>query len=366
MASAARHPALDQLGKTLVGKTFLDIGARSEALCRAALERGCERAVALLPGTVSVAAAPGRPEIVAAELEDWTSSEQFDVVHCHSLHEMYDPIHALRRMVDLARGTIVLEIAAPRRDGGVRFPTFTGLLLRKWPALVLGAPRENTDTAEHVFAIAPEALRVFFEKHYACFMPATVSRSAHQTFVRADFREIDTLTIIAGATSSGKSTLMERLCKDAALRQQFDLPHITVTASARTLRALPARALDHVLFHYDLLRPFARPLRSYARDPALSLMRAAKRVNILTIMTPQQRLLAQLEENELAGKKPSARHLELFRRYQVPGFLDEWHRAWFAFCQAKAVSRHDIVVNDENYRLLPASVGMKHSDCSPD
>jgi hypothetical protein len=277
---------------------------------------------------------------------------------------MYDPIHALRRMVELARESIVLEIAPAPRSGPVRFRALTNLLLRWRPAIVLGTPTESIDAAAHAFAIAPEALRIFFEKHYACFMPVTVSRSADRTFVRADFRRIDTLTIVAGVTSSGKSTFLQRLRQDAELRRELELPDVTASASPRTLNGLSSRDLGHVLFHYDLLRPFGRALRTHARDPALSILRSARHVNVLTIMTPQERLLAQLKQNEFAGKTPTPRHLELFRRYQETGFLDEWYRAWLAFCENSAVARHIIVENSGTYRFEQAPAGMQRSDCS--
>jgi hypothetical protein len=356
--SGGGYPVLDQLGHELVGTAFLDIHGVSDDLCRAALDCGARRAVALLPGAVSRA---GPPEIIAAELESWSSSEQFDVVHCASLHEMYDPIHALRRMVDLARGTIVLAIPHAPRSGPVRFPAFTNLLLRWLPAIVVGAPKESLDAAAHAFALSPQALRIFFEKHYACFMPATVSRSADRTFIRADFREIDTLTIVAGVTSSGKSTFLQRLRQDAELRRELKLPEVTASASPRTLKGLSSREHGHVLFHYDLLRPFGRALRTHWRDPALSILRSARRVNVLTIMTPQERLLAQLKQNEFVGKTPTPRHLELLRRYQEIGFLEEWHRAWFAFCENSAVARHVIVENSGTYRFEQAPAGMKRS-----
>ena len=346
----------------LAGKSLLDIDSDRLDFGLDALRRGARRAVVLLPDPERALAARAaadslgtQAEIIASEFEGWTTDERFDIVRCNALHQMYDPIHALRRMVELVRETVVLELAEPGfasvRAGhiGAR-----ALLARGAPAIFLGDPKMSTN----VFLLTSEALRVFFNKHYACFEPIAVARVQDRTIVKARLRKIDTLTIVAGPTSSGKSTFVQHLCDDAALRRSHELGEISHVTSGNKLYALPCGELRHVLFHYDLLRPFGRRLRNYSRDPALTLLRAARSVNVFTIITPRDRLRAQLKEADLRRRLPRTRHQdghqELYRRYGEPEFLRAWYERWFDFCAAAAVRRHTVVEHTGTYRFVPA------------
>jgi hypothetical protein len=80
-----------------------------------------------------------------------------------------------------------------------------------------------------------------------------------------------------------------------------------------------------IVLQYDTLRPAGRGMRTYQRDPALSLIRCARVVDVLTIMTDAPRLQAQIETNELNRAKRISRRLrKLFRavsRPSLPGLL---------------------------------------------
>ena len=202
----------------LAGKSLLDISTDRLDFCLDALRSGARRAVALLPDreralTARAAASSldAQAEIIASEFEDWTTDERFDIVRCNALQQMYDPIHGLRRMVGLVRETILLELVAPGFESVLAgYIGARALLARGAPAIFLGDPKVSTDIADRTFLLTLEALRVFFNKHHACFEPMVVTPAParHRVIVKARLRKIDTLTIVAGPTSSGKSTFL--------------------------------------------------------------------------------------------------------------------------------------------------------------
>jgi SAM-dependent methyltransferase len=354
------HPAI--FGGDFAGKSLLDIGTYHGHFCIEAMRRGAARAVGLDVDTDSILAARAiaqhagvRPDYIEADFADWPAEERFDVVlGLNVLHHLFDPIHALHKMTRLARERLVLEVAGPRpRDVEAGRIGNAILAAGQEPMIALGHPRKGkiAHAAQYAFMFTPAAVRMILEKHFVCFEPLTITPSPHKErfVVCADKRRIDTLTIVAGPTSTGKSTLLERLQESPDLRRAAGIVEtIDTVTSASKLDLLPRGVLGNVLFHYDTMRPHTFGLRTYARDPALTLALSARDVDVITIDTSVDRLLSQIS----AANPGSARHEKLKQRYGEPDFLIRWNDAWRRFVSALPNRRRSITaINRGSYEF---------------
>lgn len=358
-------------GSDFTGKTFLDIGSYLGAFCLEAMRRGADEALGIETDPTNIRQARKIAELwgldasyVQADFEDWPLPDrQFDVVAClNVLHHLYDPIHALRRMMSLARSRLVLEVAVPTwRDVGRDMINPLRVFGVGAPALFLGIPHKRGDAAGRTFLFTPQSLKILFGVHTSMFEPITISRSPFKgrIVVEAVKRSIGHLVVVAGPTSVGKSTLVERLAKDPAFAAGFGLdPGPWTVTHAATVRKLPRGRHEHLLFHYDFLRPSRSGMRSHDRDPVLQLLAVAERVTILTLIAPRNRLGQQLEQGEIGRKdrKVRQRDLDLRRHYAAGSFLLDWYSGWMDFCSRHAGARHHLIVNEGEFALHPPEI----------
>jgi len=162
-------------------------------------------------------------------------------------------------------------------------------------------------------------------------------------------RKIDTLTIVAGPTSAGKSTLISKLESSPELCRSLGIPEkIDTTASYKLYHDPTTTPFGHVLFHYDILRPFGRALRTHDRDPVLSLLSSAKKVNIITIQASPERLVEQITTGEPAD---SSRHQKIKAHYADGEFLNRWYKDWNNYIARVPGANIITVENDGEFRL---------------
>jgi SAM-dependent methyltransferase len=366
------------------GQTMLDIGSYSGYFCIEGLRRGMQSVTGLEASEERIESARElatkfsvRPEYIHDDFETWETDRTFDVILClNVLHHMYDPVHAIRRMMQMARRKIVLEVAVPTLGEGKRSRISRLFLLlgRSEPYLLCGHRGGNAHAAARTFLFTPESLRLIFNYHRALFEPIRIQRSPlkQRIIVEAHRRRIRDLTVISGPSGSGKTTFMRRLAADAALRCELGLPESVsaVVPAGRINERLPAGPQKHVLFHYDMLRPHNRSLSSYPRDPATDLFHVAERISFLTLTTPISRLQDQLRNARikkrkglrrwLAGLFPPKlheRHRKLLDLYGDRNFLYDRYGEWLKFCgrfESKTV-RHLLVENRETYDFHDAA-----------
>jgi 2-polyprenyl-3-methyl-5-hydroxy-6-metoxy-1,4-benzoquinol methylase len=327
----------------LTGKNILDIGSYYGYFCIEALKHGAKRAVGIEPRKANINVARSisshlnvEPEYIETDFESWETDEKFDIILClNVLHHMYDPIHALRKMVDMARDKIIIEFSAPRwRDVVKGRISIMSFLARRDSAIMMGRLknlRETTKRAEYTFMFTPSALKTFFNTYYTCFGPVFFMRSPFKDRMIAiiEKRKVETITVVAGLTSAGKSTFIKNLMSSSDFRKRFNIPdHIDTVASGDLYQSPLSDPLKHVILHYDILRPFDRALRTHDRDPVLSFLSTAKNVNILTIKPSSERLIEQITSGE---PKSSERHQKIKHLYLDPEFLSRWYGSWEDF-----------------------------------
>lgn len=363
------QPIFGERGDDLKGKALFEIGCNLGHLCLDAMHRGARRVIGLDVSAECVELARELaancslvPEYIHADFERWDSSESFDVIVClNVLHHMYDPIHALRKMMHMARQKIILEFAVPTQgDVSILDVKASPEALLQLPAVFQQRTKNNLLVAERTYAFTPAAMEVIFNHHCTAFEPVRSARTPREGrfLIEARKREIEYLTVVAGPPGSGKSTFIDLLVSDEGLRRQLGLPtEISASMVAMKLAALPAGPLKHVVLHYDFLRPYGMMTRSFDRDSALDLVNIAPQLTFLTLMTPRQRLRMQMRQRGAKRGLEGERMENLYQRYSDSEFLRRWYKDWYQFCHRHAdrTVRNVIVENRGEYRYHPAS-----------
>lgn len=352
------------------GQSLLDIGSNLGFFCREAARRGghatgidpdadvIEGARELAQGQIPP------PEYICGDFEDYDFGEQkFDVVIAlNVLHHMFDAVHVLRRIQTMARGRVVLEVAQPTwRDIKLVLRNPGLLLARLMPVIWVDRARRLRTVGSRTFLFTRSALTVLFNEHTTAFEPLRFHRSPFKgrLIAEARKRDIGHLVVVAGPTSSGKSTFQQRFLADPAFRAQFvdDQDADWTAVTGYKVNELPTGRLERVLLHYDLLRPQTGSLKTHTRDPILDVLRVADRVTVITLVNQPERLVTQIEKGELARPnwRRRRRHEKLRDLYKTGSFLVGWYESWFRFCEGLVRARLILVENDGQFRERPAA-----------
>jgi len=158
---------------------------------------------------------------------------------------------------------------------------------------------------------------------------------------------------VAGVTSAGKSAFIKRLA-EPGIRDRFGLAERFETASANAVDALRAGPIGTLVYHYDLLRPFDRPLHSHGRDPAFHLLSSARRVTLITLANRPEVLRDRLRtpEARASTRKGRKRQQVLLTQYENPAFLSDWYDAWLnatARYMGRPEDRSHLILSDGDY-----------------
>ncbi len=327
------------------GKSLLDIGSFLGYFCVEAMKRGAASATGIESDPESVRQSRGiaelndvAPEFICDDFESYDFGKQrFDTIIClNVLHHLLDPIGAMRKMMLLATDRIIIEFARPSlRDLMSRSLNPMGILLNSAPAILLGNPRKGYDVLSRTYLFSRKSLEVIFNTQTNLYEPVIITRSPfkNRMILEARRRKISHLVVVTGPTSSGKSTLVSKLASDAALRKRLGLPETDWHAVHGHDIELPRGKVGGVIVHYDLLRPYRRSIRTFARDPRCDLIKVADEVTFITLMPPAGVLQARLAKNELSGfaGRSRKRQAHLAERYKDPSFLESWYEAWMEY-----------------------------------
>ena len=167
-------------------------------------------------------------------------------------------------------------------------------------------------------------------------------------------RAIGHLTVIAGPAAVGKSYLIRKLAEHDELREQMgiakDVPALTARAFLKMRRS---GTIDHLVLHYDILRPFYHGFPSYELDPGTAGLRSAERITFFTLRTTPERLRTQLEAR-IARR--SQKHLLTLRTlYTDDRFIADWYDHWLRSVQLyrDVTAGHYFVDAHRDYALTP-------------
>lgn len=340
-----KRSSMDELlfGSDLTGLSLLDIGSSLGHFCLEALKHGASAATGLETSPERIRHAREIAELmelpaqyIAADFEQWTAApKSFDVVLClNVLHHLYDPVAAIRKIMSMTRDRFYLEVAPVKRREVFKVANLASL----WgapnaPIILLGDTSNSTRAADRTFTFTKKAMSVIINGHSKAFEPIRFHTSSFKGrwTVEARRRRIGHLVVVAGVTSVGKSSLIERLGGSPELRAQLGIDGDYSVASANDIDALKAGRHDTLVYHYDILRPFDRPLHSHGRDPAFHLLSSAERVTLVTLANSPATLRERLQSGpQPKSRKGRKRHAVLLKQYENPAFLTAWYESWLA------------------------------------
>jgi hypothetical protein len=353
------------------GRTLLDIGSYLGYFCIEAMHRGARSAIGVEADPESVRQAREiarickvQPDYSCGDFEQWDFGQQtFDTVLClNVLHHMFDPLGAIRKIVNLAARRIVIELAQPQLKHLLAVslnPPRIGP--DNIPVVLLGQSRKSHDILSRSFMITSKAIEVMLNHHTELFEPVIIRKSPfkHRRLIIANRRRIKHLVVIGGPTASGKSTLLGRLGSDIGLRRSLGLDGIELHFGHEDRENLPIGEIPGLVLHYDILRPYLRSIKTYERDPRCDFLKLAEKITLVTLMSPREVLRRRLKHNEMGNrwrKRKAKRYEELYRQYGTNRFLETWYEAWFKYCgRYRQVVQNLLYISDDTTaRVLQA------------
>lgn len=356
----------------LTGKSVLDVGSKFGYFCFEALKRGAARAVGIdiEPDNVRKArlladclGSTAQFELIDIEREPLR--ESFDYVLClNLLHHLHNPLSTLEKLTAATRERLILEVATlgwrDRRRSGVS--ALAAPILRRAPILFVSPTGATRKKSAQTFYLTPKAIDNLLVHQRKVFARVDILRSPHKGrfMAVAHKRRIGRLVVVAGPSSSGKTTFIERVMSgDApAIADRIGLGD---TASwklidANKLFQLTEPAVEKLIFHYDFLRRFAGAPVVYERDETLELLDTAQEVTFLTLWRPPELLHRQRHEAVIRPHTYFGRfwgnrkRLRLLQLYSDPAAVVRHYRQWFAYTRTKP-GNHIVVSLADGIRL---------------
>ncbi|HEY1269396.1 MAG TPA: hypothetical protein VGH16_19210 [Candidatus Binatia bacterium] len=108
-----------------------------------------------------------------------------------------------------------------------------------------------------------------------------------------------------------------------------------------------------LIVHYDFLRAYRKHAKSYAGDKTFDILEAARKVSIVTLWAPPERLERQLYQSEISGSRLKKKHGEIIDIYSDAAQLLTYYDAWLAFCRSSdKIGTHVIVEHDTAAKIL--------------
>lgn len=357
------------------GRTLLDIGCYLGYFCLEAMKRGAASATGIDPNREVIRQARElasllslKPEYICGDFErhDWAGN-RYDTVLClNVLHHLFDPLHAMKTMMELARRRLIIEFKTLSLED-LRFGWFNPLLLlaRNTSHIFMAQPKVGDDIAGRSYLFTPNAMRMLFEAHSLAFEPVKITRSPFKDRYLLDARKrnIGHLLVVSGPTSSGKSTFADRFLADHQLRTRLGIKEDGwILTKAGKAGGLPTGRVENAVLMYDLMRPYRQAIRTIERDIVLDLLKIADKVSFITLVTPVERLRAQISDKEVKrligklGEKRQDELLSVYRQGNGSPVLRSFYEEWFAYRERyRHKTAHDVLVvnNGETYDTAP-------------
>jgi 2-polyprenyl-3-methyl-5-hydroxy-6-metoxy-1,4-benzoquinol methylase len=343
----------------LAGKSVLDVGCCNGYFCLEALARGARRAVGwdLSPDRVRHARTIADMLGAAAEYHERNIEETpapgggeiFDIVIClNVLHYVKDPIATLDRLIRLTGETLIIELASlGRRDRrNLGLSRWQSWFLARFPVMAVGGRHSHM---KFFFTRSGIVNLLRFQRHHFAQVHIVDSGFRDRFIVVARRRRIRHLVIVAGPTSAGKATLIEAMAggRVPELAAALGIKNLEGwrTGDAGAVGDIAEPDLEGLVLNYDFMFPYLRGTRSYADDPVFQLFETARKVSLVTLWTPPERLARQLSDDGARSSLPKKMLRQLLEIGRRPSEILKFYEGWMKFCEAAAgkIGRHVIV-----------------------
>lgn len=364
----------------MTGKSVLDLGCSHGFFCFEAARRGATRVLGLdvepevirknhlLADCLNL-----KVEFGVHDIEKEPIIDQYDYVLClNLLHHVLNPISVLENLIGVTRERLVLEMAtfgAHDRRRLRLFPLY-GQLLSLAPIIYVSRSGTSGRRELKRYFITQGAMRNMLEHHRRIFAKVEFKSSEHKGryIVTAERQKIKNLIIVAGPTASGKSTFCDHFLGGRMialyekigvnpLRENFTYMSARVSDNPRT------PVLGHVLYHYDILRPYMRSARVHSRDEALDILSSAENTSVITLWTSPDQLRSQLKKSRRKlFRWRTKRERRIEQDYENPRRIVEHYETWFEFIRRHTTNITIVDQSAEQPRFLTYEEWKSHCD----
>jgi len=358
--------------RDMTGKTVLDVGTREGMFCFEALKRGARRAVGLEIFAEFVSRARKLAEILdlpaefqQVDVDKQCPTEAFDDVLClNLLHHVRDPFLLLERLIDLTRERLILEVAGmgSHEQKKLKLNWWRRLLFRGLRGLPVVFVNPNSlRRNRQKFYLSVDAVHCLLTEHRLVFSKVEVIPSPFKDrhILIAHKRRINHLIVVAGATSAGKTTLIDNLSRGQApdVIDHLGIKDIKAweTLDTYDIAKDDRTELPYVIMHYDFLSRLKWNFEHSQMIEFLDIVRSAQNVTFLTIWTDPAQLREQFEENEIrehvrqhGTETKNKKTLRLREDYKDPQTIINYYKSWFEF--ASTLSLKHVVLSQTPVR----------------
>jgi hypothetical protein len=175
--------------------------------------------------------------------------------------------------------------------------------------------------------------------------------------------QCDHLLVIAGPTCAGKTTLIDRF-RAGNLPSFSETLHIEHPSRWKAVTAIDMEIysepeVDHLILHYDIVYRL-RSIRHYREDHALSVLVAAKKINLITLWATPEILISRLKSRRTQVIRESLISMRPFRIYgalhrwrnissllfklnNTPEYIESVYDNWFDYCEEIETDSHWLI-----------------------
>ena len=351
------------------GKSVLDIGCFLGYFCHEAIRHGACRVVGIdvdenrLRQARQIADCLGVDiEFKLFDIEQEQLTEQFDIVlMLNVLHHFRNPIAILDKGIAHTNDRLILEVAGPSsaRPGkllkSMGASWWTRRRLEHLPLVLVGRDYAVYRGNEQKFFFTPSALTHLLMEQRGSFARLELKKSEFKNrYIGIAWkRHIDHLLIISGTTSSGKSTLIDKLMQgkfsDIAGEIGMDARDNWIYSDAVRIRNIPSERIGNVIYHYDLLRAFENDTYSYSREQGMDVLSCADKRTVVTIWCDPE-VMCRRQQTKL---KKGMRHWHerrvknVMALYKNGSQLAKQYRKWIAHCRKEQAQLFFVDCTDE-------------------
>jgi hypothetical protein len=276
-----------------------------------------------------------------------------------------DALGMLLHIASKTRARLIAALNSPTpSEVGFAGRFFLGHLPLAW----LTKPKKPGRKLRRSFLVSPQALRNLLHYHTALYEPPDVSRSKDGSRIISVSRrrKVKNLVVVAGPSSSGKSTFAMHLLKDGALRESLGLARggEWKFVRGRNVVHLEAGAMENLVVELDIMAIEDGDLGSYDDIPQFEIFRCAESIRVFTLVpVPSPAFIPMSdEESKRAIRKCGALGAALVDFYARRGggeMMKALYASWLQWLHQQRPDSVSFVLND--YReFRPATADDLH------
>jgi hypothetical protein len=289
-------------------------------------------------------------EFQLLDIEEQQLTEHFDIIlMLNVLHHFRNPITVLDKVIAHTKERLILEVAGPASPRPTKLLKSMGASwwarrrIERLPLIIVGRDWAVQKGNEQKFFFTVPALKHLLMEQRLSFSRLDIKSSSFKNrYIGVAWkRHIDHLILVGGTSSSGKSTLIERLSRaelpQIAKEIGMDLSQTWVYSDPTRIRNIEAEKIQNMVYHYDILRTFNSDTYTYSREQGTDIIDCSDRRTVVTIWCDPA-LMCQRKESEI---RDGMRHWRRRRirnaqaLYQDGNRLAQQYQKWLAYCRQK-------------------------------